>query len=404
MEIAMLLCVNILLLTLACLVLLPVAMFCAEIAASLLPRRRFDAAKDNGDASEACPTTAVLIPAHNEGQVISETLATLVPALDGNATAYVIADNCTDNTARLAQAAGAVVLKRENSEQRGKGYALDYAVQHLEAQQQQPDVVVIIDADCQVQPDTVKGIAQAVYRAQRPAQGLNLTDRDVSGGQKVVAQLGNRLTNLVRPLGLWNLGLPCQMMGTGMALPFDLVRNGRLASGSLVEDKQMGVNLAMEGHYPMFLPAYRVSSAQPGQESAFLTQRTRWEHGHISVAAALIPPLLATAVLKGKPRLLAVAFDLAIPPLALLAGIWLLGTAVAAAAIAAGAWMLPLLLLAAGGGGMMLAVLTAWAAHCRKVIPAGALLGMPLYALRKAPVYFAFFFKAREKQWVRTSR
>ncbi len=395
----MLLVLNILLFAAAILALTPIAMFCLEVAASLLPRRKMTAGDD-----ATHPHTAVIIPAHNECEVIGDTLATLLPTLHENATAYVVADNCTDDTAEIARLAGATVLERENQQQRGKGFALDHAVQHLEQQLAPPDVVVIIDADCQVQPDTVAGLAQCVHATQRPAQGLNLTDRNVSGGQEVVAQLGNRLTNLVRPLGLWNLGLPCQMMGTGMALPFDLVRDGRLASGSLVEDKQMGVKLALDGHYPMFLPAYRVSSAQPEKESAFLTQRTRWEHGHLTVAAALLPPLLTAAVLKLRPRLLAVALDLAIPPLALLAAVWMLAAGAATLAAFLGAWVLPAVLLAAGGGAMVLAVFTAWAVHCRQFIPMHAMLGMPLYAIRKIPVYFSFVFKSRERQWVRTSR
>lgn len=39
---------------------------------------------------------------------------------------FVVADNCTDNTAAVAQEAGAIVFPRFNKEHIGKGYALDY--------------------------------------------------------------------------------------------------------------------------------------------------------------------------------------------------------------------------------------------------------------------------------------
>lgn len=60
----------------------------------------------------------------------------------------MVADNCTDDTARLASAAGAEVIERHDALLRGKGYALDFGVRHLA--QQPPDVVIVVDADCQV--------------------------------------------------------------------------------------------------------------------------------------------------------------------------------------------------------------------------------------------------------------
>ena len=52
------------------------------------------------------------------------------------------------------------------------------------------------------------------------------------------------MKNWVRPLGLSNLNLPCQLMGTGMAFPWELIRSANLASGSIVEDTKLGLELA----------------------------------------------------------------------------------------------------------------------------------------------------------------
>ncbi len=71
---------------------------------------------------------AALICARNEKEVIYEIVTSLEKQkypknlLD----VYVLADNCTDNTAALAKKAGAIVYERENTQQVGKGYALDY--------------------------------------------------------------------------------------------------------------------------------------------------------------------------------------------------------------------------------------------------------------------------------------
>ena len=74
---------------------------------------------------------AVLVPAHNEATLIASTLASIRPQLREGDQLLVVADNCTDQTANLARAAGAHVVERQDQQRRGKGYALDFGVQHL---------------------------------------------------------------------------------------------------------------------------------------------------------------------------------------------------------------------------------------------------------------------------------
>ena len=93
----------------------------------------------------------VLVPAHNESAGIAKTVASL-RAVDYPTELYrilVIADNCTDDTAERAREAGAVVLVRQNAQQRGKGYALahGYAASLGEGF---ASAVVVVDADTSV--------------------------------------------------------------------------------------------------------------------------------------------------------------------------------------------------------------------------------------------------------------
>src|SRR4051812_9727823 len=97
------------------------------------------------------PSVAVIIPAHDEALGIAATLRAIVPQLAAGDRVIVVADNCTDDTATVAAAAGAEVLERNDREHRGKGYALDFGVRHLAVNP--PEVVIIIDADC----DTASG-------------------------------------------------------------------------------------------------------------------------------------------------------------------------------------------------------------------------------------------------------
>jgi cellulose synthase/poly-beta-1,6-N-acetylglucosamine synthase-like glycosyltransferase len=91
------------------------------------------------------PRLAVLMPAHNESAGIVPAIEAVNEQLQPGDRLLVVADNCSDDTARVAAAAGAQVAERTDPQCRGKGYALDFGVRRLEADP--PEVVVIIDAD-----------------------------------------------------------------------------------------------------------------------------------------------------------------------------------------------------------------------------------------------------------------
>ena len=72
--------------------------------------------------------TAVLIPAHNEGAGILPTIRDVQAQLGPDDSILVVADNCTDDTAAIVQAAGVEVTVRADPVRRGKGYALEFGV------------------------------------------------------------------------------------------------------------------------------------------------------------------------------------------------------------------------------------------------------------------------------------
>ncbi|MDC0838199.1 glycosyltransferase family 2 protein, partial [Limnoraphis robusta] len=126
----------------------------------------------NDDLPE--PTISVLIPAHNEGLVIGQTLANILPQLKPDDEIIVIADNCTDETVAIATENGVQVLERQDPDNRGKGYALDYGLRHLAPNP--PEVVVMIDADCLVEPGAIATIAQQALITAKPVQALYLME------------------------------------------------------------------------------------------------------------------------------------------------------------------------------------------------------------------------------------
>ncbi len=402
----MIMALDISLIVVAAALCLPVAMFCLEVLLSLLPRRCSGLKTLPPDAR-----VAVLVPAHDEEVVIGATLALLLPTLPAGGRLVVVADNCHDRTADISRSYGAEVVERHDAINRGKGFALDCGICYLAGNKdggvgpfQVPDVVVFLDADCRVMVDTVQLLAAAVIESGRPVQGLNLCDPDPRGSVlQMISGLAFRFKNLVRTLGLVRLAGMCHLTGTGMALPWNLAQSAKLADGNVVEDMQLGINLSLAGKSALFVPEARVDSPLPQQRASALTQRTRWEHGHLRTMLKQVPRLVRLALHKRRLELFVFAADLAIPPLALLVIGLTAFTLSALAAWLVGASVVPLAISATAYGALGAAVFAGWAAHCRNQVPLLALLAAPFYIAAKLPIYLAFVFK-RQVQWIRTQR
>lgn len=390
------------LLGLTLLLAVPVVVLGLEVGAACWPRRRPGARGPDAPMAGARPPLAVLIPAHDEQRGIADTLRGIRAQLRPGDRLLVVADNCSDATASIGRAEGAEVVERRHETERGKGYALAFGVAHLRAAP--PALVLIVDADCQPAQGAIDALAAACMRHDAPVQALNLMLSGPHGPMtQRVAEFAWRVKNWVRPRGGALLGLPCPLMGTGMALPWRLIESAPLASGSLAEDMQLGLELAQAGHATVFCEQALVTSRFPDSVQAGAAQRTRWEHGHLGVIGQFVPALLAAAWRQRSLRMLGLALDLAIPPLALLTllvvTLWLAAGLLAWWGGAPWAWRAAsalLLLLAA-------AVMAAWFGWGRAVLRPLDLLAIPGYAVSKLGLYLRFWLR-RQRHWVRTDR
>ena len=207
---------------------------------------------------------AILIPAHNEEGGISATLRSIAPQLAAHDRLIVVADNCSDRTGAVAEADGAQVVARTDLEKRGKGFALDFGLRHLSSDP--PDIVIVVDADCQVAPGAIDQLARVCASYQRPVQAQYLMRNPPNPRLRMrVAEFAWVVKNLVRPMGLAKLGLPCQLMGSGMAFPWISISTVDLADANIVEDMKMGLGLARRGAPPLFCPEALVLSLFPTQ-------------------------------------------------------------------------------------------------------------------------------------------
>jgi cellulose synthase/poly-beta-1,6-N-acetylglucosamine synthase-like glycosyltransferase len=348
------------------------------------------------------PLIAIVIPAHNEALGIAGTLQNIMPQLEAGDRLLVVADNCTDDTARIAITAGAEVLQRFDHERHGKGYALDCGVRHLE--RNPPEAVLIIDADCQIDSGAIERLARLCLETGRPVQGLDLMLSPKGAGLTTrIVEFAWLVRNHVRVLGLHRLGLPCQLMGTGMAFPWAVISSSAFASGHLVEDLKLGIDLARAGTPPLFCPEARVTSYFPETTEGIAGQRTRWEHGHLGMILSTAPRLFLEALRRRNRDLLVLSLDLSVPPLALLMLLALtvfIGSAVLGvfSTLVLPLWLASILLVMFG-----LSVLLSWDQYGRQIISFADLACAPFYALWKIPLYAKFLVR-RQATWVRSRR
>lgn len=345
---------------------------------------------------------AIVVPANNEEAVIAGTVQALKLAAGGNLALMVVADNCTDDTAKLARSAGAEVLERSNLQQRGKGFALAAARDQLRADP--PAVVLIIDADCRIDASSLRALAEAAASTGRACQAVYLFEPDPKAPPLVqISSFAFAIKNLVRQRGLQRLAERAHLTGTGMALPWEVFDTADLGGPNIVEDLALGLELAERNAAPMLVEDAIVRSPV-ASAGGTLVQRQRWEGGYLATAIRKAPPALGRSLARGDLRGVAAALDLSIPPLALLVVVNAIALAIALGGAFVGASPWPLIIQIIVSLFATLALILAWAMEGRAFASAGTLLRLPLYVLWKLPMYVGLVRRGAPKEWLRPGR
>jgi cellulose synthase/poly-beta-1,6-N-acetylglucosamine synthase-like glycosyltransferase len=193
-------------------------------------------------------------------------------------------------------------------------------------------------------------------------------------------------------------------MGTGMAFPWEAIRSANIASGSIVEDLKLGLDFAQIGNPPLFCPSASVTSQFPLSVEGAESQRKRWEQGHISMILTNVPRLIYNAVVRRNLGLLALAIDLAIPPLSLLVILLAAMSFIAGLAVFFGFSSVALIITTTCFIALLLAIFFSWVKYGRDILPPGAILSVTSYAFAKLSIYRHLLSGSSVSQWTRTDR
>ena len=224
-----------------------------------------------------------VIPAHNEEAVVGNLVESLKAQNypKDKYDIYVIADNCTDDTAKVAKEAGAIVLKRFDDLHRTKGFALDWFLKQKIEEDADYDAFCVFDADNIVDKDFLKNMNKKLCQGEEVVQGYrdikNPTDSWISSGYAIFNWMMHRFYHLAR----YNLGLSALLNGTGFMVKFDLVKPNGWKTITLTEDIEYSLMNIIDGRKVSWSTDAIVYDEQPITFKQSWTQRSRWTVGHL---------------------------------------------------------------------------------------------------------------------------
>lgn len=234
----------------------------------------------------------VLVPAHNEEAVIGDIIDNLnhMEYPRELYDFYILADNCTDQTAELARSMGANVLeshKESEDAPTGKPIVLQKALNALEGYQDRYDLVMFFDADNLVDPNMFLEVNSQYLSANGEADIIQcyLGSKNKKGIVALFYYMTYTITNRFFQYAKSRLGLNSVIGGTGFAVSAQyLNKRGGWTAMSLTEDFELQIEATCDGKRILWNNNVRIYDEKPTRFRASYRQRTRWAQGHWFVA------------------------------------------------------------------------------------------------------------------------
>ncbi|WP_206922449.1 glycosyltransferase family 2 protein [Alicyclobacillus suci] len=246
---------------------------------------RAKASSKSSLALESYPSVSVLIPAHNEGKVLGNTLRAMVQLVyPGDLTVYVLNDNSQDETGEVADAYAEVFTRIQHvrvpsGSPQGKSRVLNYGLSLAKS-----DYVAVYDADNQPEPQALKLLVEAAVRTPGAAGAV--------GYVKTLNEQRNWLTRMISlefstfqllmQSGRWCFFKLGSLTGTNMLVKrSDLLDVGGWDPYALAEDAELTLQLTAKGKLLPIVPESRTWEQEPETVRVWLRQRTRWMQGNL---------------------------------------------------------------------------------------------------------------------------
>ncbi|MBU3208670.1 glycosyltransferase family 2 protein [Clostridium algidicarnis] len=266
---------------------------------------------------------ALIVAAYNEENVIQNIIHSL-DMLDYPKELYdiiVIADNCTDSTAKKARKSGANVFERNMKDKKGKGYALEWIFDKIFKMEKSYDAVVILDADNLVDKNFLKEMNNKLCDGHKVIQGYldskNPNDTWITGGYSIAFWTSNRMFQLSRS----NLRLSNQLGGTGFCIDTSILKELGWGATCLTEDLEFTCKLVLNGYKVGWAHDAIIYDEKPLTLAQSWAQRKRWMQGFADVSSRYFFKLIKKAIKEFNFVALDCALYTIQPVIIILAGI-----------------------------------------------------------------------------------
>lgn len=231
---------------------------------------------------------AILISAKNEENVIAHLIHSILNQEYPKELiqVFVVADNCSDQTADVSRGAGATVYERYDSQQLGKGYALQYLLRQIDKDYGLDtfEGYLVFDADNLLEKNYIQEINKVFDNGYRIITSYrnskNYGSNWISAGTGLWFLREAKFINNAR----MQLGVSCLVSGTGFLMHRDIVKsNDGWNFFLLTEDVQFSVNSILKGEKIGYCGDAVFYDEQPLRFTDSWNQRLRWTKGFYQV-------------------------------------------------------------------------------------------------------------------------
>jgi cellulose synthase/poly-beta-1,6-N-acetylglucosamine synthase-like glycosyltransferase len=372
----------------------------SELLSLVVRNRRFETP---GPSNGELPRLLFLVPAHNEELLIAGCARSLLdmtyPPLSRRI--VVIADNCSDQTARIAREQGAEAFVRIDPHAPGKPQAIAWALSQVTLSDW--DACVIIDADSTVAPDFALGLAKLAPLNDIAFQAnFGVLNEFESWLTRLGGVLSRCRYEVTYPLKQ-SAGLNCPITGNGMGFGTNLLIRDGWRAFSITEDSELYAVYTEAGVHIRHASEANLFSQEARSLQQGTTQRRRWLAGRIRIVREWAARLVLSTHIGWHQKLDAfVELGLASPVLHLLVAIFVVAAALIGVGGTSGTWIAAL--AAASLSGLAITTVMVVVGHPQPWRTLLAFLLLPVYAGWRLIVVVRTLATMRDTTWRKTAR